>query len=105
MDNLFSMEHILFSITVIGFVGSLIALFIKIGEIKTTIADKIVALETRVDKIESHNKEQDGTISKIKETNSEAIRRVESLLIEVSTKINLLMELSGLFKNNEHKRN
>ena len=97
--NEFTMEHILFSITVLGFVGSLIALFIKIGEIKTTITDRLVALEVRADKIEEHNKEQDGEISNIKQTNLQAIHRVESLLVEVSTKINMLMELSGLFKD------
>lgn len=103
MDT-FTLEHILFSITVLGAFGSLIAIVIKIGELKAYTNDAIVQLKKDVANIEEHNKTQDKEISDIKQTNLQAIHRVESLLVEVSTKINMLMQLTGFFDKDGCKR-
>lgn len=103
MDT-FTLEHILFSITVLGAFGSLIAIVIKIGELKATTNDNITQLKKDVADIKEHDKTQDKEICDIKQTNLQAIHRVESLLVEVSTKINMLMQLTGFFDKDGCKR-
>lgn len=107
-----NLEIILQIFTIISFIAGAI----KIGEVKTNIQKDVEKTQKDVEQIrkdfdeqqaefkeykKEHKKEIDELyrdMEKLRNENSQNTTRVETLLIEVKTKLNLLMQVSGIFK-------
>lgn len=95
------LEQTIQVISIITFVISTIAFFIKLGQYKTVIDTKIATLneDTLENKQEIKNLKQE--FNELKTNNAQTTSRLEALLIEVKTKLEVLMQLSGLFNKDE----
>lgn len=95
------LEQTIQIISIITFVISTIAFFIKLGQYKTVIDTKIATLneDTLENKQEIKNLKQE--FNELKTNNAQTTSRLEALLIEVKTKLEVLMQLSGLFNKDE----
>lgn len=87
-------------ITILGFIGGAIMLFVKAGELKTTTTKDIEQIKEDVRELQKKEKDQDSRINEIKDKNDIAINRVEGLLIELKTKLEIFMQ-NG-FNHEEH---
>lgn len=95
------LEQTIQIISIITFVISTIAFFIKLGQYKTVIDTKIAALneDTIENKQELKNLKKE--FNELKTNNAQTTSRLETLLIEVKTKLEVIMQLSGLFNKDE----
>lgn len=96
-----NLEQFLQMTSIITFVFATLVFFIKIGEIKTNATKDIEKLQEDVKNIEEHEGIQDKKIEDIKTKNDIAVNRIEGLLIEVKTKLEMLLQ-SG-FSNDKTK--
>jgi len=93
------LEQIIQITAIITFLASAIVFFIKIGEYKSLINNKIDVLENDVNECQNDIKELQHKIESLEANNSQFM----SLLIEVKTKLELLISATGFFKNNGEK--
>ena len=92
MNNL---EPILQIISIIVFISGGITFFFKTGEYKTTIDNQLKTLAKEIEKNAKEIEEIKTDIDKTKTDNIAVTSRLEALLIEVKTKLELLMQFSG----------
>lgn len=101
-----NLEQILQIISIIAFLGASVKFFITIGEYKTIINTKIEAIEKAIKKLEDEDKLIHTEVEKIQKESSQNSSRFEAILIEVKTKLELLISMTGMFKtNDDRKRN
>ena len=91
------LEQIIQITAIITFIASAIIFFVKIGEYKSLINNKIEVLEDDVKECKIDIKDLEHEIELIKGNNSQ----VMSLLIEVKTKLELVIATTGILKTNE----
>lgn len=96
-------EQIIQIITILTFVGAIIAFFIKIGEFKTLINNDIQNLKKDVEELKVSDKEKTDKISKLEYDMNEETSGLKTLLIEVKTKLELLIQFSGMMNNDKFK--
>ena len=77
--------------------------FVKTGEYKTNIDKDIKLLQSDVDENKKEIKNLHKEFEKLREESNQKTARFESLLIEVKTKIELFMQMSGIFNNKNNK--
>ena len=92
------LEQIIQITAIITFLASAIIFFVKIGEYKSLINNEIEVLKDDVKDCKEDIKNLENEIKGIKNNNNE----ITTLLIEVKTKLELLMAATGLFKNNDN---
>lgn len=98
-----SLELIIQIIGIVGFFSGAIMFFVKTGEYKTNIDKDIKLLQSDVDENKKEIKNLHKEFEKLREESNQKTARFESLLIEVKTKIELFMQMSGIFNNKNNK--
>ena len=96
MNNL---EQIIQITAIVTFIASAIVFFVKIGEYKSLVNNEIEILKDDVKECKEDIKNLESEINSIKNNNNQ----ITSLLVEVKTKLELLIATSGMFKNNNEK--
>lgn len=93
------LEQIIQITVLITFISSAIIFFVKIGEYKSLINNKINVLDDDLDECKSDIKELQHKIENLETNNSQFM----SLLIEVKTKLEFLIQATEIFKDNGKK--
>lgn len=93
------LEQVIQITSIITFISMAVIFFVKIGEYKSLINNKIEVLENDVNECKNDIKDLQHKIENLETNNSQFM----SLLIEVKTKLELLIQATGFFKNNEKK--
>jgi len=93
------LEQIIQITAIITFLASAIIFFVKIGEYKSLINNKIDVLENDVNECKNDIKELQHKIESLETNNNQFM----SLLIEVKTKLELLIQATGFFKTHGKK--
>ena len=101
MENL---EQILQIISIIAFIAAAIKFFVTIGEYKTIINTKIETIQKDIEELKNANTNLENDVEKLKTETSVSITRMESLLIEVKTKLELLIQFAGFGENGNFKK-
>jgi hypothetical protein len=96
------LEQVIQIISILTFLGTSIVFFIKLGELKTSYAKDIEQLQHDVLDLQEENKEIKKEVEDIKQATNQSVLEVKTLLIEVKTKIELLMQITGLFNKHEN---
>lgn len=96
--------QILQIITIIAFVGTAIKFFVTIGEYKAIINTKIESIERELKELKNDYEKLESQVSQLKTETNGSISRMETLLIEVKTKLELLMQMSGMSDNGKFKK-
>lgn len=89
-------------ISIIGFFAGAIMFFVKTGEYKTNIQKDIETLKGEVKENDNEIKDLHKEIEKLRNESNQNTTRFETLLIEVKTKIDIIMQTSEIFKNNNN---
>ena len=105
MNINFNTEQVIQLITILTFVGAIIAFFVKIGEFKTLINNDILNLKKDVDELKVSDKEKTDKISKLESETQKTTSRLETLLIEVKTRIEFFMQMSGFLNSSKQDGN
>lgn len=100
-----NLELIIQIISIIGFFIGAIMFFVKTGEYKTNIDKDIKALQSDVDETKKDIKDLRKEVDKVREESTRNTTRFESLLIEVKTKLEFFMQMSGVFIKDTNERN
>lgn len=96
-----NMENIGHILGIIGFIGGLIALFVKAGEYKSSLNSKIDAQAVEIQNIKDDLKKVKDDVEKSEKN----IANFEAMLIEIKTKLEILLQYSGIFNGIEgHKK-
>lgn len=93
------LEQIIQITVLITFISSAIIFFVKIGEYKSLINNKINVLDDDLDECKSDIKELQHKIENLETNNSQSM----TLLIEVKTKLEFLIQAAEIFKDNGKK--
>ena len=101
MENL---EQILQIVSIIAFIASAIKFFVTIGEYKTLINTKIESIQKDIVELKRANADLEKDVEKLKTDTSVSIARMETLLVEVKTKLELLMQFAGMGDNGKFKK-
>lgn len=101
--NVMNLELAIQIIGIIGFFAGAIMFFVKTGEYKTNVDKDIKSLQGDLDEAKKDIKDLRKEVDKVREESVRNTNRFESLLIEVKTKIELFMQMSG-FLNNSNKQ-
>lgn len=88
-------------ISIIMFMAGGLAFFFKSGGYKTNVDTKLQSLDEDVKENKKDIEELRDDFEKMKTEQSVETSRLETLLIEVKTKLELLMQFSGLFNKDE----
>lgn len=95
-----SMNNIGEYIALIGFIGGLVAFFVKTGEYKNNLNAKIEAQEKEIETINKEIKEIKISVEK----NENNMSKLETMLIEIKTKLELVLQYSGMFNGREKNK-
>jgi len=98
------LEQIVQIASIISFIGGAIYFFTNAGAYKTTIDKDLKALREDVDINSSEIKDIKEEIAIMNTTHTQITTRLETLLIEVKTKLELYMQVTGLFNKNEKNK-
>lgn len=98
-----NLEIILQIISIIVFLGGGITFFFKTGEYKTSVDSKLSILEKETVENKKAIEELRKDFSNMKNENSKVITSLNNNLIEIKTKLESLIQYSGIF--NGSKRN
>lgn len=101
MENL---EQILQIISIIAFVAAAIKFFVTIGEYKTIINSKIEVIQQDILELKKANADLEKDIDKLKNDTNTSISRMEALLIEVKTRLDLIVQFTGIGENGKFKK-
>lgn len=91
------LEQVIQIATILTFIASAIIFFVKIGEYKSLINNEIASLKDDVRECKEDIKDLEHEIESVKTNNTQLM----TLLIEVKTKLELLMTANGILKSNE----
>lgn len=100
MDNL-NLEKVLQIISIIVFMAGGLTFFFKTGSYKTNVDTKLQSLDEDIKENKKEIDELKKEVEKMKNDQTIETSRLETLLIEVKTKLELLMQFSGLFSKDE----
>lgn len=99
------LEQVIQITVIITFIASIICFFVKLGEYKSLINTDIKALQEDVKDLKSDAKDTKEELDKIKRDTTQITSSLEALLIEVKTKVELLVQYSGMFDGHERPKN
>ena len=102
-----NLEQTIQIISIISFIISIVVFFIKLGEYKSATNTDIITLKYNINEQKNEIKEIQKEIDEIKTNNAQNSSRFEAILIEVRTKLEFLISITGVFKGNtnvEHER-
>lgn len=99
-----SLEQLIQIFSIVVFLATAIGFFVKIGEYKSVINAKMASIEIDMQELKDEYKTLKNDISKLKNDTNTTVVRIETLLIEVKTKLELLMQFSGLNTDAKFKK-
>lgn len=101
-----NLEQTIQIISIITFLVSIVIFFVKLGEYKNATNTDIVTLKHDVNEQKNEIKEIEKEIDEIKAETAKNSSEFKAILIEVKTKLEFLISMTGMMKNNdEHERN
>lgn len=86
------------------FLGTSIKFFMTIGEYKALINAKIDSIEKDIEELKAENKTLEKEVAQLKNDTQTSVARMESLLIEVKTKLEFYIQLKGFDENGRFKK-
>ena len=98
------LEQIIQIISIVIFLSTAIGFFIKIGEYKSIINTRLAVVEEDIKELKQGQKEFQLNLDKIENKNNSVTTKLETLLIEVKTKVELLVSYSGLVGHDERPK-
>ena len=98
------LEIVLQIISILIFLGGGITFFFKTGSYKSAVDNQIHTLQEDVVENKNELKELKEDFEKIKIESNRVTSHLETLLIEVKTKLELLMQFSSWNKGNERNK-
>ena len=98
------LEQVIQIISIVIFLSTAIGFFIKIGEYKSIINTRLSVVEEDIKDLKQEQKEIKDNLDKIENKTNQVTSKLETLLIEVKTKIELLMQFQGIITDNNDKR-
>lgn len=98
------LEQIIQITVIVTFIASIVVFFVKLGEYKSLINTNIRDVQTDIKDLQHEIDEIKEEIDKIKDDTNKITKNLETLLIEVKTKVDLLIQGSGIFINERTKK-
>ena len=98
------LEQIIQITVIITFIASIVCFFVKLGEYKSLINTDIQALKDDVKELKDDVDDTKAELEKIKSDTTQVTSKLETLLIEVKTKVELLVQCSGVFDKHERPK-
>lgn len=98
------LEQIIQITVIITFIASIVCFFVKLGEYKTLINTDIQSLKEDVKELKNEVDETKEELNKIKRDTTQVTSKLETLLIEVKTKVELLVQYSGILEGHERPK-
>ena len=102
------MDNILGYIAIFGFVGGVVAFFVKTGEYKNNINSQLEALKTENKNIKQDIQELKKEYLDIKclvknsvEKNESNMAKLETMLVEIRARLDIFLQCSGMFNGTE----
>lgn len=99
------LEQVIQITVIITFIASIVCFFVKLGEYKSLINTDIKTLQEDVKDLKSDAKDTKKELEKIKRDTTAVTSNLETLLIEVKTKVELLVQCSGILEGHERPKN
>ena len=94
------LEQVIQITAIITFMASAVIFFVKIGEYKSLINNEIKVLKDDFKDCKKDIEKLENKVEAVENNNN----HMTSLLIEVKTKLEYFMTVSGIFKSNENKK-
>lgn len=94
------LEQVIQITAIITFIASAVVFFVKIGEYKSLINNEIKVLKDDMQECKKDIEKLENKIEAVESNNN----HMTSLLIEVKTKLEYFMAMSGIFKNNDESK-
>lgn len=91
------LEEIIQITAIFTFIVSIVVFFVKLGEYKSAVNIDILSVKDDVKDLQHQIDEMTEEIDKIKDDTNITTKNLETLLIEVKTKVDLLIQGSGMF--------
>jgi len=98
------LEQIIQITVILTFIASIVCFFVKLGEYKSLINTDIKSVQNDVKELQHEIEEIKEEVNKIKDETNQVTKNLETLLIEVKTKVDLLIQGSGIFNNERIKK-
>ena len=98
------MEQAVQITVIITFITSTIVFFIKLGEYKSIINSDIETLKKDVDELKKNIEEMEDELKNMKSETNKITSNLEAMLIEIRTKLELLIQYSGMFNGSENNK-
>ena len=97
------LEQVIQIISIIVFISTAIGFFIKIGEYKSIINTRLEVVEDDIQELKQEQKEIKNNLEKIESKTNQVTSNLETLLIEVKTKIEFLMQYQGILTEHDKR--
>ena len=91
------MDNILGYIAIFGFIGGVVAFFVKTGEYKNNINSQLEALKTENENIKQNIQELKQSVEK----NESNMTKLETMLVEIRARLDIFLQCSGMFNGTE----
>lgn len=98
------MEQIIQITVIFTFIVSIVVFFVKLGEYKSIINTDIENTKKDIVTVRADIKSIEEDMEKIKSDTRQATSNLEAVLIEIKTKLELLMQYSGMFNGRENNK-
>ena len=99
-----TLEDIIQILSILAFIGCAIKFFVQTGQYKAIIEVKMTALEEDIKELKTANTKLEEEVGKLKLNTNTSIARMEALLVEVKTKLELIIQFVGLGENGKFKK-
>ena len=99
-----SLEQFIQITVILTFIFSIVCFFIKLGEYKTLINTDIDTLKKDVEELKIAKNEMSDKVKEIETKTTLATSRLETLLIEVKVKLEMLMQFQGMPNSNNNDK-
>lgn len=98
------LEQIIQITVILTFIASIVCFFIKLGEYKSLVNTDIKTVQEDLKTLQDEVKDMKDEVDKIKEDTNKVTSNLEALLIELRTKVDFLIQGSGIFNNEKFKK-
>jgi len=98
------MEQAVQITVIITFIVSTVVFFIKLGEYKSIINSDIETLKRDVENLKKDVEKVEDDLENIQLETNKVTSNLESMLIEIRTKLELLIQYSGMFNGSENNK-
>lgn len=100
----FTLENIIQLISVLAFLSCAVKFFVQTGQYKAIIEVKMSAYEKDIQELKTVDSGLKKEIEDLKQKTNNTTSRLESLMVKIETKLDMLMKFNGVGQENDNKR-